>query len=133
MRIRSTCAQVLAASELFVRCCCANAAAPIKPPIPIDSTALLGTSIKAPFSFSPSYSMFNDRDNIDPDLRAHEQHFVLRSVLAALPIGFILQLQLELSDKFLAREAAGRRVFEHAGREVAKGLPVDALVKHRLG
>jgi hypothetical protein len=38
------------ASELFVSCCCASAAAPIKPPIPIDSTALLGTSINAPFS-----------------------------------------------------------------------------------
>src|SRR5439155_26448970 len=35
-----------------------NAAAPISPPIPIDSTALLGISISAPFSFRPSYSMF---------------------------------------------------------------------------
>ena len=26
--------------------------------MPIDSTALLGTSISAPFSFRPSYSMF---------------------------------------------------------------------------
>ncbi len=34
--------------------CCLKAAAPIKPPIPIDSTAVLGTSINAPFSFRPS-------------------------------------------------------------------------------
>ena len=31
-----------------------SAAAPISPPMPIDSTALLGMSISAPFSFSPS-------------------------------------------------------------------------------
>ena len=35
------------------RCCC-SAAAPSMPPMPIDSTALLGISISAPFSFSPS-------------------------------------------------------------------------------
>ena len=33
---------------------CRSAAAPIRPPMPIDSTALLGTSISAPFSFRPS-------------------------------------------------------------------------------
>ena len=31
-----------------------SAAAPISPPIPIESRALLGTSISAPFSFRPS-------------------------------------------------------------------------------
>ncbi len=30
------------------------AAAPSRPPIPIDSTAVLGTNMSAPFSFSPS-------------------------------------------------------------------------------
>src|SRR5262249_7683238 len=34
--------------------CCRSAAAPSNPPIPIDSTALLGMSINAPFSFRPS-------------------------------------------------------------------------------
>jgi subtilisin family serine protease len=38
--------------------CCRIAAAPSMPPMPIDSTALLGINIKAPFSFRPSYSMF---------------------------------------------------------------------------
>ena len=33
---------------------CRIAAAPSIPPMPIDSTALLGISISAPFSFSPS-------------------------------------------------------------------------------
>ena len=33
---------------------CASAAVPIKPPIPIDSTAVDGTIIIAPFSFRPS-------------------------------------------------------------------------------
>ena len=37
-----------------VRLDCLSAAAPISPPMPIDSTALLGISISAPFSFSPS-------------------------------------------------------------------------------
>ena len=37
-----------------VSVCWRSAAAPISPPIPIDSTALLGMSISAPFSFSPS-------------------------------------------------------------------------------
>lgn len=37
---------------------CRSAAAPSMPPMPIDSTAVLGTSINAPFSFNPSYSMF---------------------------------------------------------------------------
>ena len=32
--------------------------APIMPPSPIDSTTLLGTTISAPFSLSPSYRMF---------------------------------------------------------------------------
>src|SRR4051812_25518175 len=45
-------------SPWVVSCCCCSAAAPIRPPMPIDSTALLGISISAPFSFSPSYSMF---------------------------------------------------------------------------
>src|ERR1051325_9139634 len=40
------------------RACCRSAAAPRRPPIPIDSTAVEGTSISAPFSFNPSYSMF---------------------------------------------------------------------------
>ncbi len=31
-----------------------SAAAPISPPMPIDSSALLGTSISAPFSLRPS-------------------------------------------------------------------------------
>jgi len=33
---------------------CRMAAAPSMPPIPIDSTALLGISMRAPFSFNPS-------------------------------------------------------------------------------
>ncbi len=33
---------------------CRSAAAPSSPPMPIDSTAELGTSISAPFSFRPS-------------------------------------------------------------------------------
>ena len=37
-----------------VSVCWRSAAAPISPPIPIDSTALLGMSISAPFSFNPS-------------------------------------------------------------------------------
>jgi hypothetical protein len=37
---------------------CFSAAAPSMPPMPSESTALLGMSISAPFSFSPSYSMF---------------------------------------------------------------------------
>ena len=37
-----------------VNCRCAIAAMPINPPIPIDSTAVEGTIIIAPFSFSPS-------------------------------------------------------------------------------
>lgn len=48
--------------SLGVRCpasiCCSTAAAPSNPPSPIDSTAVLGTTINAPFSFSPSYRMF---------------------------------------------------------------------------
>ena len=38
----------------FGQHCCLKAAAPNSPPIPIDSTAVLGTSINAPFSLSPS-------------------------------------------------------------------------------
>ena len=45
-------------SVVPVSACCLNAAAPSRPPMPIDSTAELGTSINAPFSFKPSYSMF---------------------------------------------------------------------------
>ena len=41
-------------SPLPVNFCCLNAAEPIRPPMPIDSTALLGTSMSAPFSFRPS-------------------------------------------------------------------------------
>ena len=37
-----------------VSLCCRSAAAPMSPPMPIDSTALLGISISAPFSLSPS-------------------------------------------------------------------------------
>jgi hypothetical protein len=44
----------LACSPLCVSFCCAKAAVPNRPPIPIDSTAVLGTIIIAPFSFSPS-------------------------------------------------------------------------------
>ncbi len=40
---------------------CRSAAAPRRPPMPMDSTAVLGTSISAPFSFNPSYSMFMAR------------------------------------------------------------------------
>ena len=36
------------------------------PPMPIDSTAELGTSINAPFSFKPSYSMFIARRFMAP-------------------------------------------------------------------
>jgi hypothetical protein len=37
-----------------LRACCRIAAAPSNPPSPMDSTAVLGTSISAPFSLSPS-------------------------------------------------------------------------------
>src|SRR5947209_3218766 len=57
-----------------VRACWRIAAMPMRPPIPIDSTAVLGTSISAPFSFSPSYSIFIARrcsavglDEYDPE------------------------------------------------------------------
>lgn len=41
-------------SGVWVKLCCRNAAAPIIPPSPIDSTTLLGTTMRAPFSLSPS-------------------------------------------------------------------------------
>jgi hypothetical protein len=43
-----------AAAASPLRLCCRRAAAPSRPPSPIDSTAVLGTIIKAPFSFRPS-------------------------------------------------------------------------------
>jgi hypothetical protein len=51
-------ALLTAASPPPVRVDCRSAAAPINPPIPIESMALLGINMSAPFSFSPSYSMF---------------------------------------------------------------------------
>ena len=44
----------LPVSPSVVSACWRSAAAPISPPMPIDSTAELGTSISAPFSFRPS-------------------------------------------------------------------------------
>ena len=45
---------VVGGSPLAVNVCWRSAAAPSMPPMPMDSTALLGISISAPFSFSPS-------------------------------------------------------------------------------